>query len=262
MVSKQLFSAIIRGRKGKNIGISTGLLKLDQVISGIQKKSLITIGADSGAGKSSFCLSIFIYNLIKNKKDNLISILFYSFEMSKESLYAKLLSLYIYDTFGRIITYKEILSMDAIISDEDYEYVKNSQEWIKSLDQYLMIYDKALPPLAIYATCKEWLSTLGRFIPIDDHREDYVPNDEGYKIVIWDHIGLVGGPGSKKEKIDTVADYAIYFRNKCEITGVFIQQLNRNAKSMDRKLNGYELIGLDDKTKIIFYLRFNTYIIF
>jgi hypothetical protein len=38
----------------------------------------------------------------------------------------------------------------------------------------------------------------------------------------------------------------IYFIKKCDITGVFIQQLNRNGKSMDRKLNGYELVGLDD----------------
>lgn len=38
----------------------------------------------------------------------------------------------------------------------------------------------------------------------------------------------------------------IYFRNKCDITGVFVQQLNRNAKSMDRKTNGYELVQLDD----------------
>ncbi len=30
------------------------------------------------------------------------------------------------------------------------------------------------------------------------------------------------------------------------MTGIFIQQLNRGQKSMDRKLNGYELVQLDD----------------
>ena len=61
-----------------------------------------------------------------------------------------------------------------------------------------------------------------------------------------DNKTVIAGPDSKKSKIDTVADYAIYFRNKCDITGIFVQQLNRNAKSMDRKLNNYELIGLED----------------
>ena len=57
---------------------------------------------------------------------------------------------------------------------------------------------------------------------------------------------MISGTGTKKEKIDLTVDYMIYFRNKCEITGVFVQQLNRNAKSMDRKTNGYELVQLDD----------------
>lgn len=246
MSYKALFSAIKRGRQGLNIGVSTGSDKLDNIIYGIQKKCLITIGADSGAGKSSFGLDIYIYNLLKNKNDEIVDILLYSFELSKESVYAKLLSLYIYDTYSEVISYKEILSMSEVISDEKYELIKKSSDWIKNLDNHITIYDKALSPSAIYATCKDWLSYLGEFIKIDDHREDYIPKNDSYKVVIVDHVALVSGPGSKKEKIDTVADYMIYFRNKCSITGIFIQQLNRSAKSMDRKLNGYELIGLED----------------
>ena len=44
------FSLIKRGREGRNIGISTGLKKLDKVIYGLQKKYLYLVGADSGAG--------------------------------------------------------------------------------------------------------------------------------------------------------------------------------------------------------------------
>ena len=246
MSAKLFFSAVKRGRLGHNLGISTGLGKLDSIIFGIQKRCLYTIGADSGSGKTSFALASFIYNAIKNKDEKLVSILYYSFEMSREALYAKLLSLYIYDVYKKVIPYKTILSMDSIISDEDYALIVECQDWIKALDSYLTIYDKALTPNAIYATTKEWLSGLGDFNPIDEHREEYVPHDERYKIIIWDHVGLIAGQGTKKEKIDTVADYAVYFRNKCSITGIFVQQLNRNAKSVDRKTNGYELIQLDD----------------
>lgn len=246
MSSKQFYSAVKKGKAGKNLGISLGLPKLDSVIYGIQKKAIYTIGADSGSGKTSFAIASFVYNLLKDEKEEGVSILYYSFEMSKESLYAKLVSLYIYDHFKEVIPYKEILSMQEEISDEKYELVMSCKEWLSKVDEVLTIYDKSLQPLAIYATLKSWLSCFGEFIEIDEHREDYVPRDSRYKVAIYDHVGLIGGIGSKKERIDTVVDYNIYFRNKCDLTSIFIQQLNRSAKSMDRKLNNYELIGLED----------------
>lgn len=166
--------------------------------------------------------------------------------MSKESLYAKLTSLYIYDKHKIVIPYKEILSMQETISDEKFNLIVSCKEWLEKVDSILTIYDRSLSPPAIYATLKGWLSEFGEFVQIDEHREDYISKDDRYKVAIWDHVGLIGGQGSKKERIDNVVDYGIYFRNKCDLTGIFIQQLNRNAKSMDRKLNNYELIGLDD----------------
>lgn len=246
MGSKQFLHAVKQGRKGKNIGISLGLPKLDSVIYGIQKKALYTIGADSGSGKTSFGIASFVYNLLKDEKKEGVSILYYSFEMSKESLYAKLTSLYIYDIYKVVIPYKEILSMQETISDEKYNLIMSCQDWLEKVDTILTIYDKSLSPPAIYATLKGWLSEFGEFIQIDEHREDYISRDSRYKVAIWDHVGLISGTSSKKERIDTVVDYAIYFRNKCDLTGIFIQQLNRTAKSMDRKTNGYELIQLDD----------------
>jgi hypothetical protein len=246
MSSKQFLHAVKQGKKGHNVGIPTGIPKLDSIIFGIQKKCLITIGADTGGGKTSFALATFVYNLWKNKGDREVSILYYSFEMNKESLYAKILSLYIWDTYSVVIPYKVILSMQETISDEHYDIILKCSNFLSELDDLLTIYDKSLTPAAIYATCKGWLSEFGEFRDIDEHREEYIPKDSRYKVVLLDHVGLIHGTGTKKERIDTVADYMIYFRNKCEITGVFIQQLNRNAKSMDRKLNGYELVGLDD----------------
>ena len=51
MSSKQFLHAVKRGKKGQNIGVSTGIPKLDSVIYGTQKKCLITVGADTGSGK-------------------------------------------------------------------------------------------------------------------------------------------------------------------------------------------------------------------
>ena len=247
----QLFNNIQSGREGRNVGVSTGLPAIDSLIYGIQRKYLYTVGADTSGGKTSFAIDVFVYNLIKNAgNDKPVSILYYSFEMSSDILFAKLLSLYIYDTFGQIITYSEILSLNAPISDEKYKYVEKSMSWISSLESQVTIYDKALPPGGIYATCKEWLKRFGTFIEISEHKEDYIETDPNHiKLAIIDHVGLIPGQGSKKERIDATVDYFIYFRNKCSLTGVFIQQLNRNSKAMDRKTNGYELIQLDDRGK-------------
>lgn len=167
--------------------------------------------------------------------------------MSADILFAKLLSLHIFDTYGEVVTYEDILSLTNPISEEHQDLVRKSEDWLYELQEHLTIYDKALSPNGIYATCKEWLKQFGTFVELEEHREDYIDNDpNGYKVAIIDHVGLITGPGSKKEKIDLTADYFIYFRNKCSMTGVFIQQLNRNAKSMERKTNGYELIQLDD----------------
>lgn len=167
--------------------------------------------------------------------------------MSEDVLLAKILSLYIWDTFKKIVTFEDILSLEKPLSDEHEELINASKPWLIELSKCLTIYDKPLQPNAIYAVTKEWLKKFGEFQQIDEHHEQYIKTDESvYTVGIIDHVGLISGNGTKKERIDTVVDYWIYFRNKCWFTGIFIQQLNRNAKSMDRKTNGYELVQLDD----------------
>jgi replicative DNA helicase len=244
---KRLLENIESGKKGRNIGISTGMTTLDSVIFGIQRKYLYTIGADTAGGKTSFAIDTFVYNLIKNGGDKNLAILYYSFEMSGDILYAKLLARRIYDEYGEVITYEDILSLTKPISNEQAALVEMATPWLLSLEDKVTIYDKALSPNGIYATCKQWLKRFGTFVDIAEHKEEYVEDDPSqYRVVVIDHVGLITGPGSKKEKIDLTTDYLISFRNKCGITGIFVQQLNRNAKSMDRKTNGYELIQLDD----------------
>ena len=243
----KLFELIESGKKGKNIGISTGSNKIDSVMYGIQKRYLYTIGADTSGGKTTFALDTFVFNLLINSNDTPVYILYYSFEMSKEVLYAKLMSRYIWHKFQEIVTYENILSLIDTISEEHYNLVLKSRTWLEEISKNIIIYDKALTPNGIYATCKQWLKNFGEFVQIDEHKEHYEDNEENaYKVVLIDHVSLISGPGTKKEKIDLVADYMIGFRNKCNITGIFIQQMNRNSKSMDRKTNGYELYQLDD----------------
>ena len=133
----ELRKEIEKGRLGKNIGISTGLPKLDSIIYGIQRRYLYLVGSDSGAGKSSFVIDVFLYNLIKNKENKDISILLYSFEMSTSVVYAKILSLYLWDTFNIVITYENILSLTESLSDENYFYVQKGLDWLDEIQSHI-----------------------------------------------------------------------------------------------------------------------------
>jgi len=172
-----LLQNIEDGKNGRNTGISTGMPTLDSVIFGIQRKYLYTIGADTSGGKTSFAVDVFIYNLLKNAGNTKINILYYSFEMSSDILFAKLLSLYIFDEYGEIVTYEDILSLTKTISKEHEELIKKATPWLLNLEKSVTIYDKALSPNGIYATCKEWLKRFGDFVSIDEHREEYIETD-------------------------------------------------------------------------------------
>ena len=109
---------IKRGKLGRNKGLYSGFDRLDKYIYGIQRGYFSTYGGDSGSGKSSLALYTHIYRPLKDDAAN-VHVLLYSFEMSAEVIYAKLLSLYILETYNKEISYKDILSLVDIISDEN-----------------------------------------------------------------------------------------------------------------------------------------------
>ena len=49
MIVDDLFKSINQGRKGLNIGLSTGLPKLDSITFGVQRKWMTTYAGDSGS---------------------------------------------------------------------------------------------------------------------------------------------------------------------------------------------------------------------
>ena len=49
-----LYELIERGRQGKNIGLNTGIQKIDKFTGGIQRANYTLIFGLSGSGKSAF----------------------------------------------------------------------------------------------------------------------------------------------------------------------------------------------------------------
>lgn len=247
----ELYRLIDDGRLGLNIGISTGLPKLDSTIAGVQRQTMYLIAGDTGSGKTSFCLYSLIYKPLRERLgDPTLRFVYYSLEMSKEMLLTKLLSIYLYEEYGVQLSYNQILSRSEILQDEHYLKVKEARSWLAKAMEHITVFDKRLSSSRLYAHLKEYSESNGSYIEnASGTSTTYVPNVKNqYVIVILDHIWLLSTltGQTKKDAADTAADYLIWFRNKCGYTPVILQQLNRQAGSMDRRNAELQMPELQD----------------
>jgi len=244
-----LFNVIERGRAGKNIGLKTGIPKIDKYIGGIQRANYTLIFALSGAGKTAWALYNNIYRPLKDNPDKDIKIIYFSLEMSSEALLAKLLSLYIYEEFGKVISYQKLMSWTEILDDESYNYVLKGRSWLESIMDKLLIYDKSLSGKSFYKIMMENLEEWGDWSKSEDGRRQIYKTKypERWVWVVVDHLGLCSpSPGNtKKQEIDEISSMAVRFRELCGVSFYMLMQQNREAANMDRRKA--ELTELSDE---------------
>lgn len=238
------------GRKGNNIGLSTGLSKLDKIVYGVQRRNITLIGATSGGGKTTFALYSYVYQPLKQMLgDPRLKIIYISLEMNRETLIAKLLSLYIKDTFGEIIQYKDIFSLERTISSHHYELIQKSMQWLTTVESHLIIYDKPVNSEKMDLLIKGVLNTYGNFEEESKYHIKYTSKYENpYFIVVIDHISLLQVSTGKtlKQEVDDAAAKLIWLKNTASITAIIIQQVNRNAQNIDRRKLGLTELTMAD----------------
>lgn len=195
---------------------------------------------------------MFIYRPIRDAQLNgkKMKMLFFSFEMAAEVLYAKLLSMYIYETYGRVISYSDILSLSKTLSKEDFDLIVQCKSWLQEIEQHLTIIDSPVPPRGLYKITMDWLEQFGTWEKEKDANVRFIPNDpDMFLLGVVDHIRLLSNSSEStgvKGKIDEACDYMISLRNRTAMSWVVVQQLNRNFKSADRRNSEYNLLQLDD----------------
>lgn len=251
MISSKLLEEIDRGRLGLNHGISMGLPKLESIIDGVTRETYTLIISNSGSGKTSFALYAYVYKpLMAHLDDDDFKILYFSLEINETSLYIKLLSIYIFETYGIELSFKKILSREKeyILSEEHYDLVKECMPWIDKISKKLEIYDKSVSANKVYAILKTRLESMGRFKETET-RYTYVPNNPNliYNVII-DHIGLVRPQqgNTLKQEIDTLSSYLVTLREKCGISPVVIQQANRDQGNIERFKQGKSAFTIND----------------
>lgn len=251
MISDKLLDEIDRGRLGLNHGISMGLPKLEGIIDGVTRETYTLILSNSGSGKTSFALYAYVYKpLMEHLDDDDFKILFFSLEMNETSLYIKLLSIYIFETYGIELSFKKILSREKeyVLSEEHYDIVKECMPWVDKISKKLEIYDKSVSANKVYAILKTRLESLGRFKETET-RYTYIPNNPNlvYNVII-DHIGLVrpSQGNTLKQEIDLLSSYLVTLREKCGISPVVIQQANREQGNIERFKQGKSAFTIND----------------
>lgn len=175
---------------------------------------------------------------------------YFSLEMPATVIFGKLLSTYIFETYGKQLTIKELLSRkkNYRLSDEDYKIVQESFEWLAKVEKKIHIYDKSLNAEKLYAILMKKLEQFGRFEE-SENRKIYIPYNEDllYEVVI-DHVGLLKPTNgrNKKGEIDTTISYLITLRNMTGLSPTLIQQINREQSNIERFKAGRTGIQLSD----------------
>lgn len=249
MIKSRFFDLIEEGRSGGNIGLSIGLPKLESYIDGFLPGTSYLIAARSGVGKSTFTLYSCIYRPLMDwlhtkdpaKKARDPYFIMFNLEMTPEQIYAKLVSMYIYEEFAEQIKFKEMFSRgrDSMLSDSHYELLKQCESFIDLLDERIIFHDGSFNAEKFKNCLNLDLKKFGTF-----NAEDYFPNNPKQIIaVIVDHLSLTRASGgrSKKEEMDLVSSYAVIFRNKCKIVSpIMIMQFNRDSSNQERLKQGLQ----------------------
>lgn len=252
MVTNSLIHQITLGREGKNWGYSMGLPKLEHIVDGVTQSTYTLVFSPTGSGKTSIALYSYIYKpLMEHLDDNKFKVIYYSLEMSAELLFAKLLSMYIFETYGIEISTKELLSKKKgyQLSDEYYQIVKECLPWLHKIEKIITIYDKALNAETLNVSLKEELTKRGTFTEHEGGRVTYEPDvEDSVVLVVIDHLSLVrrSNGRSLKDEMDLISSYLVTLRNRCKISPLVIMQANRNSSSMERRKEGMNNLTIND----------------
>lgn len=242
----QLWGLIDKGRRGENIGKSTGIPKLDKVIGGIQPSRYYTIAASSSSGKSSL-LQFIMYHLLKNDPQNVYFLIF-SLEIPETVLLAKLVSLYCAEEFGVYLTLDDILSFQKQLDDYYYDCLNKGKVWLESIYNNLYIVDSMANAKIIYRQTLNFAELHGKFVTVG-RKKVYVPNNPNQLLIGAIDHGLLLQPSegrSIKEEMDLTSSYMVTLKNKIGISWFMLMQQNRDSTSMDRRKAGLDEPGLND----------------
>ena len=249
-ITESVKKQIQLGIEGKNQGFTTGLDKLDRLTGGVVHSRYLVVTSNPGGGKTALYLYSYVYIPLKTHlRDGKYRGYFFSMDMSAEQVVARMLSMYIFDTFKVELSPNQIYSSEKgyILSGKYYDYVMKALDWYEEVEKVWTIYDKNVSAGGLYKRILEDLEKYGHFEE-SENRKVYIQNDpEMIYVIGLDHISLLYQTNghSIKEEIDLASNYLKTIRNYGPFI-VVLQQTNRTQGSMDRRQQGMSNFVLGD----------------
>ena len=237
---EKFFNLVDRGREGQNIGLTIGSPKLETYMDGYLPGTSYLIGGSSGSGKSTYMLWAFVYQplmdfLKGNNQERDPYYILFNLEMTQPQIYAKLVSMYIFDNFGIELKFKEIFSRgkDCILSDDKYALLEQCVDFIDILDKRLKCFDGGLNEEIYLKTLEIELQRFGSW---EDN--EYIPNNPNQVLgVVIDHMSLIKASvgKTKKDEMDAISRASVSLRNLTRIRyPIHLDQFNRSSGSDER----------------------------
>lgn len=245
MIVEEFLEQVESGRRGDNWGLEMGMPKLEHYVDGVSQSTYTLLFGPSGSGKTTFALYSYIYRPFMDNMDNdNFRVIYYSLEMPRTILFGKLVGMYILEKYGIELSIKELLSKrrNEALSDEHYQILLDSLDWMHKLESRFTVYDKLLTAPLLKKHLHEQLKKYGTFSEVDNKVIYTKKNPKQVLLVAIDHFGLMRTSEGRtlKQEIDLASSTFVNYRNGCGISPLALLQMNRDASSMDRRNAGFQ----------------------
>lgn len=246
---------IEHGQSDRLLAIPTGLPKYDTFVYGTRQGCYYLYGAESGVGKTTFVREKHMhvpYELCKAINDpEKLDVLFIdiSLEISAEINLGAAISRKIFMDYQKVVPVEKMFGWNkkehGKLTEEETALINSYDSYFEEFTKKLFVVDEDVTPTKyhdlLFTVAKQhgsfskegrWISECGVYTP---------KNPNLYIIVLVDTINLSEIEPTHdtiKSSIDRISRISVWFRNKCNMTPIIIQQFNADISATDRKRYG------------------------
>jgi len=225
-------------------------------IPGIEQEQYVIVSANQKVGKTNLADFIYVFNVLdycfEHPESCSCHIIYFSLEESVQKVIERYMSHLLFKLDGERIAPTDLrsTSSDYPVPQEAIELLKSPryQERLDFFTKNVQFETEDTNPTGILRVCEEYAKKVGDYrthkatsrgdwtkeVEVFDSYTQYDPNH--YKIVIFDHVGLVDREQGfrTKEAVDKLSEYCVkYLRNRYRFTCVGIQQQASDAEGLE-----------------------------
>ncbi len=216
-----------QSKKFNSISWTEKFPRLSAFIPGILRGKYYGVTGAPNAAKTQFTDNVFLCHVVDFAIEHNIEveIVYFSFEISKHTKIANLLSKRLFDAYGVKIPPRLLMKVDSTALDEiQLSKIDKAARYFEELERRVTFIDDRLTPRQMY----DYQLARVRQNGVHDHLTDrYIPNNpDKYLIFITDHISLISPDTGQTlhQALTSFSNNNVFMKNKYGATIVNIHQ--------------------------------------